>query len=257
LNIKKNGDIISCSWYNTPLLDKDGKVHGVASLVDDITQVVEQENKIKEALTEKELLLKEIHHRVKNNLQIVTSLLNMQSDLVKDDVIKGYFKISADRVRAMALIHQQLYGSVNISQINFEFYLKDLVSHLFKLYCTKPDKIKIIINTPGITMDIDNAVPCGLLVNEIITNSFKHAFPGERKGEIKIDMKMSGEEYILKINDNGVGTPDIIDINEKKGLGNELIKMLSEQLDANMEIKRDNGTEYIFTFKALTYKKRV
>ena len=125
-NMNKNGDIIICTWYNTPVLDKDGKVIRVVSLVDNITNQVKAENELKVSLDERELLLKEIHHSVKNNLQVVASLLKIQSEHVKDEVSKGYFKISADRVRAMALIHQQLYGSSNLSILILNIILKIL-----------------------------------------------------------------------------------------------------------------------------------
>ena len=220
------------------------------ALFDDITERKHFENELILALDEKKLLLKEIHHRVKNNLQIVTSLLNIQSEYVTDQLSKEYFRVSADRVRAIALIHQQLYSSINLSQINFELYLKDLVNHLFKLYCFNPEKIKINIHASEITMDMDNAMTCGLLVNEIITNSLKHAFPGKRKGEIKIDLKKRNGEYFLNIYDNGVGMPEIDDVKEKKSLGMELIKMLSEQLDASIEVKNEKGTEYNIKFKS-------
>ena len=194
---------------------------------------------------------------MKNNLQVVASLLKIQSGFVTDELSKEYFNISADRVRAMALIHQQLYRSDSLSQISFEYYLKDLVVHLFQLYSHHKDYVKLTSDVHGITMGIDTAVPCGLLVNEIVTNSLKHAFPNERKGEVKIDIKMDGENYVMKISDNGIGIPGNINFDEEKSMGVQLIKMLTEQLDAKVEINRDYGTEYIMTFKSQTYSKRV
>ena len=256
-NLNKDGDIIICSWYNTPLLDKDGKVMRVLSLVDDITEKVKAENELKISLDERELLLKEIHHRVKNNLQVVASLLKIQAEHVKDEASKGYFKISADRVRAMALIHQQLYGSTNLSRINFEYYLRNLASHLYNLYCQKPEGIKMNLKARGVTMSIDNAVPCGLLVNEILTNSLKYAFPDNRKGEINVNLEMTGDQYILEISDNGIGMSQEVDFATEKTLGVQLIQMLVEQLDATMDIKRSKGTSFKIKFSAFTYKKRV
>lgn len=225
--------------------------------VRDITERKRAEEELKEILATKDLLLKEIHHRVKNNLQVVSSLLKLQSEKVEDKVSKEYFQVSADRVRAMSLIHQQLYRSINISQINFDYYLKELLSHLYKLYCQNPEIINISFNAKGINMNIETAVPCGLLVNEIVTNSFKHAFPRNRKGEIKVDLKFMEDEYTMKVSDDGISLPENINFDDEKTLGIELIKILVDQLDAKMEINREHGTEYIITFKSQTYQRRV
>jgi len=225
------------------------------TVFEDITTRKLYENELKIALKEKEILLKEIHHRVKNNLQVVSSLLNIQSGYVEDTQSKEYFRISADRVKAMSLIHEHLYKSINLSQINFENYVNDLVIHLYKINCINPEIIEIKVDVPGIVMDIDSAMPCGLVINEIVSNSFKHAFPGNRKGKIKIELKLKDENYALKISDNGVGMP--VNAEENQSLGTQLIKMLSEQLDATTEIRIKKGTEYIIEFKSLAYRKRI
>ena len=153
-----------------------------SAIIRDITERKAYENELKKSLDEKEVLLKEIYHRVNNNMQVVISLMKNQCGQMKDKIDEEYCKSCAERVKAMALIHQKLYRTSNLNQINYEYYLKELSNELFHFYCNKPDKIKMNVSARDIKLDIDNAVPCSLLINEILTNSFKYAFPGDMGG---------------------------------------------------------------------------
>lgn len=221
----------------------------------DITDRKLAENQIKSALREKELLIKEIHHRVKNNMQVVVSLVKLLSNSIPDPEIKEYFTKITERINSMALIHQRLYKSSSLSEIDFGDYIKDLVIHLYNVYCLN-NRIDLIMNIDSVKMGIDNAIPCGLLINEIVSNAFKHAFPGNRSGTIQIDFTLNENEYFLKITDDGVGI--IPDVKLKyTGLGTELIYMFAGQLDADIAINSINGTEYVIRFRAPEYPNRI
>lgn len=202
------------------------------------------------SLHEKEILLKEIHHRVKNNLQIISSLLKMQSVYIKDNIALDAFKESQNRVKTMALIHEQLYRSRDISKINFRDYIKALVSNLQLTYDIKSDKVGFIIDIVNIELDIDIAIPCSLLINELVSNSFKHAFNGNDKGIVKIQMKpVTGESFELVVSDNGKGIPVDIDFRNTESLGLQLVVTLAEQLEASIELDRTEGTKFTVRFK--------
>ncbi|MGC9517191.1 MAG: histidine kinase dimerization/phosphoacceptor domain -containing protein [Methanomicrobiales archaeon] len=209
------------------------------------------------SLNEKEVLLKEIHHRVKNNLQIISSLLNLQSNFIEDQEYLSVFRESQNRIKSMALIHEQLYQSRDLTHINFEEYMNDIVNHLIHAYATDLRRINITKNIENVSMGIETAIPCGLIINEIVSNALKHAFPHNKSGEIKIEFKSQDEEYYLKISDNGIGLPPDFDINKSKSLGLKLVNILITQIDGTLEINRTGKTEFKIKFKELEYQKRV
>ena len=205
--------------------------------------------KIKQSLREKEILLQEIHHRVKNNIQVISSLLNLQSQYTDDKKSKEMFKECQNRIRSMALIHEKLYKSENLADINFNEYITDLVNGLHKSYG---------INTITVTVEgnaflgIDSAIPCGLIINELVSNSFKHAFT-DGKGEIKIDIHSYTDTVELVVSDNGVGIPDDINFRESKSLGLRLVTILAEdQLNGTISLDRSGGTAFHITFRKKT-----
>ena len=201
---------------------------------------------LKEKNHEKEILLKEIHHRVKNNLQIITSLLSIQSAFIDDDFLKTIFSNSQRRISSMALVHEMLYQTENLSKINYKNYLKDLSDSIYASF-DRPQNIRIKTQSNEIYFSIETAVPLGLIINEIITNSLKHGFKNiESGGIINIKLSAKEEEYTLLIGDNGVG---FTEKRKFKSLGLKLIKKLSIQLNATIE--RDDaraGTLYKITF---------
>ncbi|MGH2575342.1 MAG: histidine kinase dimerization/phosphoacceptor domain -containing protein, partial [Ignavibacteria bacterium] len=225
---------------------------------DEIKERSASDEKIKQSLLEKELLLKEIHHRVKNNLQIISSLLNFQSKYIKDKDSMQMFKESQNRVKSIALIHEKLYQTRDLSRIDFDKYIKSLTSHLQTTFGRKSDQISIKTKAENIFMSADTALPCGLIINELITNSLKYAFPDNKKGEIYIElMYHNNNKYTLIVKDNGIGFPKGIDFQNTESLGMKLVLGLIRQLDATIELDNDNGTQFKIEFSHLNYYGRI
>ncbi len=256
--------------YETRGLDKDGNIKDLlvtvvnipgtekqlASLID-ITKRKNAENQIKSSLHEKNILLQEIHHRVKNNMQIISSLLNLQTKYVNDEEAVDILKESQNRVKSMAIIHEKLYQSKDLSQINFGDYIKSLVSNLFYSYNADKSNVKPIFEVEDLNLNIDTAVPCGLIISELVSNSLKYAFPKNMKGEILVSLKFIDNKYQLIICDNGIGIPAEIDFKKLETLGLLLVFNLTEQLDGKITINREHGTEFIISFEEIKYKNRI
>ncbi len=223
----------------------------------DITEQKESAKFVKNSLREKETLLKEIHHRVNNNLQIIMSLLNLESRNVVDNRDLELFVESQNRVRSMAMIHEKLYQSDNLSSINFSDYLKTLLSTLIYENSKNMTKFDLEVDIDEkIDLNIETSVPCGLIINEIVSNSLKHAFPSGLSGKITVKMHQDGEEYVLIVGDDGVGFIDGSDL-EIATLGLTLINSLVDQLDGNIEFLEGKGTFYKIKFRELKYKERL
>jgi PAS domain S-box-containing protein len=231
---------------------KDGN-YMVHTAMNDITERKRAEEKIQAALKEKEILLREIHHRVKNNMQIISSLLRLQSKYIKDKEYRVLFEESQNTIRSMSLIHEKLYNSEDISKVDFKEYIGDLVNSLFHSYGVNTSLITTKINIENVSLGIDFAIPCGLIINELITNSLKYAFPDGRKGEIKIAFSKINENiYELFVGDNGIGIPEEIDIGNTESLGLRLVTMLvNDQLEGEIYLKRNNGTKFRIVFKGV------
>ena len=230
---------------------RDGET--ISGMIMDITENKKSQDLVKKSLLEKEMLLKEIHHRVKNNLMVISSLLSLQSRYIKDEVSKSIFKESQNRARSMALIHELLYRSTDLKRINFGDYIKTLTNELFRMYVTDPDRIKLNINVEDVMLDINTAIPLGLIVNELVSNSMKHAFPNDRKGKIDIEFKLEDGIYSMIVSDNGVGFPKDYDLEVSDSLGLRIVNSLTEQIDGQIELERTNGTRYIIKFKEEIY----
>jgi len=218
----------------------------------DITDRKQAEQQTKASLREKELLLREIHHRVKNNLQIVSSLLSIQSRNIADQTYKRMFAESRDRLRAMAYIHEKLYQSKDFGNIDITGYMKGLATHLFASYDVSSEKVKLEVDVQPVSMGIDTAIPCGLIVNELVSNSLKYAFADERKGVIGIHLtETEYQDMELVVWDDGVGLTEGVDLASAKTVGLRLVRALAEQIRAETEIRRSNGTEFHFKFKTV------
>ncbi|MFZ1289618.1 MAG: histidine kinase dimerization/phosphoacceptor domain -containing protein [Melioribacteraceae bacterium] len=214
------------------------------------------EKEIGKSLEEKEVLLKEIHHRVKNNLQIVSSLFFFQSKKITDPVTLEMFREGQNRVKSMALIHERLYQSEDLANINFKEYVKKLTNHLFQSYGVNQSKIKLKTNIANIELNVDTAVPCGLIINELISNSLKHGFDNDANGEIRVDMGHNeNNKLILKISDNGKGIPSNLKIEESDSLGLRLVNNLTIQLNGKVEFYNKNGTTVKLVFEDPKYAK--
>ena len=201
------------------------------------------------------MLLREVHHRVKNNMQIISSFLSLQSSQVFDKRDADLFTVVQDRVKSMALVHDNLYHSEDLSRIKFKDYISALSSQMFANY-KESSNIKLITDILDVTLNMETAIPLGLIISELITNSLKHAFP-DNTGEISIKMYDEGEKFVLIFNDNGVGLPKDFDIKNPKKLGLKLINTLVEQLEGVLELETSRGTEYKIIFKELNYKERL
>lgn len=209
------------------------------------------EERIKASLKEKEVLLREIHHRVKNNMQIISSLLNLQSEKIKSQEVRRAFEASQSRIRSMALIHEMLYKSKDYTSVDFAPYVQNLASQLFNAYKVDTDVVRLTLDIKDVFLDINRAVTCGLIINELISNALKYAFPEGRKGEICVEVSQGeGNMINLIISDNGVGLPKELNIHESETLGLRLVSLLTEQLRGTIELDREDGT----TFKIICIK---
>ncbi len=232
----------------TPLKDDSGLVTAVMCVSYDITDRKVMENQIAASLREKEFLLKEIHHRVKNNLQVISSLLSMQADKATDKNVIDSLTDSQNRVKSIALVHEKLYQSKSLDQIEYGDYLNKIVNHLFDTYNVPLSRIACIVHAENIFVDINQAVPCSLIINEMLTNSLKYAFPDGAKGEIAIDFTTDGKNYMLRYHDNGTGIPEEISFERTESLGMKLIYGLTQQLNGTVELRRGEGTTFVVTF---------
>jgi len=247
-------------WYYevaTPVYQPDGNILK-QSMIIDITERKRAEEDVIRSLEEKEIMLKEIHHRVKNNLQIISSLFRLQTTYVTDPAALKCLKDSKDRVNSLALIHEKLYGSKDFTRIDFSSYIQQLANHLYQAYGLNPNDIKLKLKTHVIFLGIDTAIPCGLILNELLSNSLKHAFPDGRKGEIGIDFFSDSQgNYNLILRDNGVGISSDLDINKIESLGLQLVSTLTRQIGGNLELSKNAGTEFKIVFKEIDYRQRL
>lgn len=232
---------------------KAGETYIATSIVRDITERKKAEQLIKTSLEEKEVLIKEIHHRVKNNLQVISSLINLQSYQIRGKQNKELFKESQNRIKSIAFIHEKLYQSKDLARIDFKEYTESMVSSLFRSYGTSLDKVALNIEAEEVLLRIDSAIPCGLIINELISNSLKHAFPDGKRGEINIGLHSSNEKDIeLVVSDNGVGIPEDLDFRKTKSLGLRLVTILAEdQLHGQIKVNRKKGTKFQIKFSAV------
>ena len=233
--------------------DADGIPVRVVGIHQDITEQHNNQIKLKESLAEKELLLKEVHHRVKNNLQVVSSLLDWQASLIEDEAIRQNFTESQSRIHSMSLVHETLYQSQDLGKVDINAYIISLVGYLQNLLPLQ-NSIKITMDVKDVHLDINTAVPCGQLINELLTNAYKHAFPNQFTGEINICFHQKDESFLLTVADNGIGFPSVELFEQAETLGIMLIKTLTQQLSGDIQFKSDSrGTTYKIQFKELAY----
>ncbi|MBD3415354.1 MAG: PAS domain S-box protein [Candidatus Aminicenantes bacterium] len=251
--IKKDGTVIFCE-VDAVVLKQQGKIIGTRSYIRDITESKKDKQRIEASLREKEVLLREIHHRVKNNMQVISSLLSLQSRGIKDGEVQEIFNESQRRIKTMAMVHEKLYRSEDLSRIDFAKYLSSLIQYLFHSYGIDSQKIILKKEIEEISLDINTAIPLGLLVNELISNSLKHGFPNDRKGEVKVSMKKSKSGQIkVMVTDNGVGVPDQTDLKKSGSFGLQLVKMLTKQLHGSMKMISNEEISFIITFEELKH----
>jgi len=211
------------------------------------------EKQLQVSLNEKNILLKEIHHRVKNNLQVISGLLNLQARHIVDQDSKETYKESQNRVISMALIHEELYQAKDLGNVDLAAYIQNLASNLFLSYGIDEQRVKLDLETDNVEMIVDTAIPCGLIVNELITNSLKHAFPESMVGEIHVGFSvLDNGDFELRVADNGVGLPQDFEIDSTSTLGLKMVMILVEQLGGTLELEKQNGTSFRITFREYT-----
>lgn len=231
------------------LRDRQGHPVEIIGSMVDITDRKRAENRIRESLQEKEVMLKEIHHRVKNNLQVISSLLKLQAGYIKDERILEVFKESQNRVRAMALIHEKLYQSEDLAQTDFAEYIRSLVNNLFRSYSVNSRSISLSLNVEDVRLSIDTAIPCGLIINELVSNSLKYAFLADKPGEISISLYPEPDDrYTLIVQDNGSGLPPDLNFQQTKSLGLQLVCNLTKQLQGTIDLQSKTGAIFKINF---------
>ncbi|HNQ13760.1 MAG TPA: two-component regulator propeller domain-containing protein, partial [Bacteroidia bacterium] len=236
----------------TPVYNDQGIFENLVVIDTDISTRKKIEDELKDSLEEKNSLLREIHHRVKNNLQTIISLFNLQSTYLSDEIAIKAFREGQDRIKSIALIHDRFYQSKGESKINFSEYINRLVESLEHTYQLDRNRVSVKLDCEDITLNIDTAVPTGLIINEMVTNSMKHAFPHETKGEIYLSLKSTGpESYELILSDSGIGLPYTGDLENAESLGLQLIYVLTQQVDGNISVDLSKGTKYIINFKSV------
>lgn len=232
-----------------PHITADRDVSGFFTLVQDLTERMEAEEQIKASLEEKVVLLKEIHHRVKNNLQVVTSLLYLQAEQITDPHVRAILQDSQNRVKSMALIHEKLYQAKDQVRVDVAEYIRNLTTYLFRSYTEQASGVALVVKADDIHLGIDTAMPCGLIINELFSNALKHAFPVGKSGEINVELRRDADgAYTLSVRDNGVGLPQEIDLYKTTSLGLQLVHTLVHQIDGQLELHRNGGTEFCIRF---------
>jgi len=248
------------NYYEIEMRSRSGEIKNVllsASLLGDeilgmmmdITERKKATEKIKAALKEKEVLLQELHHRVKNNMQVISGLIELQSQQLEDESAREIFNETRDRVSSMALIHENLYKASDLGNINFAEYVKTLTKHLFLSYNVDFEAVQLKIDVEDVYLDVQVGIPCGLIINELVSNTLKHAFLEGRRGEVGVSL-FEGDDgrYTLTVKDDGAGFPEDIDFRKTTSLGMQLVTMLVEQLEGTIELERKEGTKFVISF---------
>ncbi|MFO7447173.1 MAG: PAS domain S-box protein [Ignavibacteriaceae bacterium] len=253
--IRPDGEVRWIHSKSFPIKNEAGEVYRIVGISEDITSRKNSEEQIKQSLKEKDILLREIHHRVKNNLQIISSLLSLQTSSIKDDKDMEIFVESQNRIRSMALVHEKLYQRRDLAGINLKEYIKELTDILKDTYTHKAQMINFNLDVQNILLNIDMSIGLGLIINELISNSFKHAFPDDRKGVVTIIIKTNRDNTLnVKVADNGIGFPENIDFQNTESLGLQLVSTIVEQHWGKIELHRKGGTQFKIVFPELKYK---
>jgi PAS domain S-box-containing protein len=243
---KKNGDYVDISGNGVVLMTKAHEPERMLGTMTNISARKQVEMEIAASLKEKEVLLKEIHHRVKNNLQVISSLLSLQSGATMDTHAREQLRESQNRIRSMALIHERLYQSENLAQVNFGEYVRSLVAFLFRSY--NVPNIRVIYSIDHFNLPVNTAIPCGLVINELVSNALKYAFKDRTGGEIEIGFSLlEGNRGVLMVRDDGVGFPRDLDYRATQTLGMQLVNTLTTQIDGTLGLIRDRGTTFTIT----------
>ena len=259
--VRKDGTQFFGRWVTTPMRDETNNLRGYAKVLRDETERRRAEQQIQASLAEKQALLQEIHHRVKNNLQVITSLLSIQATRIENPEVSGILADTENRVRAIAALHETLYSSQDLASIEFGAYMESLVADLVSFYAVDKNRLNVTVRAADLVVDISQAIPLGLIVNELVTNTLKHAFPGGRSGELSIQLaylessidRIEGETLDdglgqLTVSDNGVGLPPNLDFEQTRSMGLHLVNVLTRQLQGELRVSTEAGTSFSIKF---------
>jgi PAS domain S-box-containing protein len=247
-----DGSTRCLDWINHALYDDDGRLIEYQAVGRDITARRRAEQKLKEALAQKEILLREVHHRVKNNMAVISSLLNLQAEGVTDPAAIAVLRSMGDRIRTMALVHDQLYRTGDFVNVDLGGYIASVTDAMFQAHSRRADQVTIRTEVADVTLEIDKAIPCGLILSELISNSLKHAFPGDRRGEILVVLDETPDGALeLMVKDDGVGSPTDEVFRASSGFGLEMVVLLVKQLGGAIELSCREGMEAIVRFPGL------
>lgn len=241
INVRKDGTTFVSFLSASQLLSPTGELIGSMGVSRDITESKLAEKQLKEALKEKEILLKEVHHRVKNNLQVISSILNLQSSYVSDENTLNILKESQNRIKSMAFIHESLYQNKDFAQIKFSEYVVNLTNNLIHSYGIYNNLIDLKLEIDEVFLNLDDSIPCGLIINELVSNALKYAFSNNEQGQIEVKVKNKGNKVYLSVADNGKGLPKDFNIENTPSLGLQLVSSLCEQLEANLKLTTQEG----------------
>ncbi len=245
-----SGNKIYLEVFLNPVFDQENNVVEVSGIAHNITEKNLNQEKITQSLNEKEVLLKEVHHRVKNNMQVISSILNLQSSYVKDEYALGLLKESQNRIKTMAYIHESLYQNKTFTSINFSDYVSTLTNNILQSYAASIQKVRLVLDVQKVILNLDTSIPAGLIINELVTNSIKHAFTDANDGIILINLYTKNNSLFLEVSDNGKGFPEDIDFKNTNSLGLQLVNTLIEQLNGSIELKENKykGTSFFINF---------
>ena len=256
-NITKDGQTVWVAWTNKAIRDERGEVQEILTIGNDITALKHTEEalrrsqeRLKASLAEKEILLMEIHHRVKNNMQIISSLVSLQTDVLEDDATRSILQDIRHRVKSMAMVHEKLYRAADLSNLEFADYSKSLLNYLWQFHASETSGVKLTTDLEPVSLTVNAAVPCGLILNELVSNALKHAFKGRDDGELNVSLRSNGPSGLrLRVKDNGIGLPPELDWRQAGSLGLRLIQLLANQLHAAVEVTTGDGTEFMVAFE--------
>jgi PAS domain S-box-containing protein len=246
--LRKDGSEFPVEIGINPVQTGEGPM--ILSVILDLSERKQSEKRIQDALQQKDLLLREVHHRVKNNLQVIHSLLDLQALKSKDSELVDMLRDSQNRVRSMSLIHQTLYQSQNFAQVDFQRFLGELLPRLTEAYGSLSHQVRIVINAHDVKLPINEAIPCGLIVNELVSNALKHGFPAHQAGQVEVDIReVEGNWIELSISDDGQGIPQDLDLARTDSLGLQLVNLLTQQLHGQLDIRRAKPTCFSLRFQ--------
>jgi PAS domain S-box-containing protein len=251
LNRRADGSEFPVELWTSVVHNDEGDPVALVGVTRDITERKRTDESLRASLREKEVLLKEIHHRVKNNLQVISSLLSLQAEYLTDERMLRIMRESQSRVKSMALVHEKLYQSHNLAEIDFGDYVRVLVMQLFRSYGVPQDSVQMVITADTVALGVDLAIPCGIIVNELVTNALKYAFPDGRDGKVEVELRSIPPGMIrLAIRDNGVGLPQDMEFHTAGSLGLTLVRMLTDQVQGELTLPRTLvGAEFVLTFR--------